>query len=236
MKNLLIVCCLHGNERYGFEVSRSQSFFPFVFANKKAYIENKRFINTDLNRSFPGKPNGNHEERLANYLMKKLKSFYYVLDLHSSSNTCPIFGIITKPNKEKIEFAKQLGLKRLVIMPESFASGKALIDFVPCGISIEVGPHDRRENLREANELIKNIIESKTNNNNDLEIFEVFGTIKKSKENILINNFDSIKKGDILAKDNSGNQIAESDFTAVLVNEEAYKDVLCLACKKRDEV
>ncbi len=230
MKNILIVCCLHGNERYGFEVSRNQSFFPFFLANKKAFIENKRFIDSDLNRCFPGNINGNCEERLAYNLLKKIKKFYYIIDLHSSSNNCPMFGIITKPNNEKIEFAKQLGLKKLIIMPEFFASGKALIDFVDCGISIEVGPHNRPENIGEANQLIKNIIENKSNN--DIEIFEVFDSIKKSKENILINNFDNIKKGDIIASDILGNQIAEYDFTAVLVGEDAYQGILCLACKK----
>lgn len=231
MKNLAIVCCLHGNERYGFEVSKNQSFFPFFLSNKKAFIENKRFIDTDLNRCFPGKLDGNHEEKLAYNLIKKLKDFYYVIDLHSSSNNCPMFGIITKPNNEKIEFAKTLGLKKLVVMPEFFASGKALIDFVDCGISIEVGPHNRKENVKEASLLIKNVIENKINNNL-IEIFEVFDIIKKSKDNVLINNFDNVAKGQIIAGDISGNQISEYDFTAVLVDEEAYKDVLCLACKK----
>ncbi len=230
MKNILIVCCLHGNERYGLEVSKNQSFFPFFLANKKAFIENKRFIDCDLNRCFPGKINGNHEEKLAYNLIKKLKKFYYIIDLHSSSSKCPMFGIITKPNNEKIEFAKQLSLKKLVIMPEFFASGKALIDFVDCGISIEVGPHNRKENIKEANQLIKNIAENKINN--DIEIFEVFDTILKFKENILINNFDNVIKGQIIASDISGNQVAEYDFTAVLVAEKSYENILCLACKK----
>ncbi len=230
MKNLAIVCCLHGNERYGFEVGKNQSFFPFFISNKKAFIKNKRFIDADLNRCFPGKKDGNYEEKTAYNLMKKLKNFYYIVDLHSSSNKCPMFGIITKPNPEKIEFAKQLGLKRLVIMPEFFASGKALIDFVDCGISIEVGPHNRKENTTEAEQLIKNIIENRIVN--DMEIFEVFNIIKKSKENILINNFENIAKGRVIARDISGVQLAEYDFTAVLVGEDAYKNILSLACKK----
>jgi succinylglutamate desuccinylase len=230
MKNLAIVCCLHGNERYGLKVSKNQSFFPFFLSNKKSFIQNKRFIDADLNRCFPGRVNGNYEEKLAYNLIKKLKDFYYIIDFHSSSNNCPMFGIITKPNNEKIEFAKLLGLKKLVIMPKFFASGKALIDFVDCGISIEVGPHNRKENIIEANQLIKNIIENKINE--DIEIFEVFNTIKRFKETILINNFDDITQGQIIANDVSGNQIAEYDFTAVLVGEDAYEDVLCLACRK----
>ncbi len=226
-----IVCCLHGDERYGFEVSKNQSFFPFFLANKKAFIENKRFIDSDLNRSFPGKENGNHEEKLAFELTKKLKSFDYVLDLHSSSNECPIFGVITKPNNEKIEFAKKLGLKKLVIMKESFASGKALIDFVKCGISIEVGPHDRKENVEEAVQLIENFLNDK-NRNENIEIFEVIDVIKKEADCITIKNFEYVKKGDLIAYDENNKQYAEFDFVPILVNENAYEGVLCLACAK----
>ena len=129
-----------------------------------------------------------------------------------------------------IELAKKLGLKRLVIMPDFFASGKALIDFVKCGISIEVGPHEREENINEVLELIKNFAENKTLNEN-IEIFEIFDVINKEEPEITINNFEDIKKGDIIAIGNT-NQIADFDFIPVLVNEEAYEGILCLACRK----
>ena len=65
-----------------------------------------------------------------------------------------------------------------------------------------------------------------------LEIFEVFSVIKKNKQDILINNFENIRKGQIIAKDNLGNQKADFNFTAILVGEKSYSDVLCLACRK----
>ncbi|MBS3094157.1 succinylglutamate desuccinylase/aspartoacylase family protein, partial [Candidatus Pacearchaeota archaeon] len=73
MEKLVIICCLHGNEIYGLEVCKDQSLFPFILANEKALKENKRFIDSDLNRSFPGKADGNYEERRAFELTKKLK-------------------------------------------------------------------------------------------------------------------------------------------------------------------
>jgi succinylglutamate desuccinylase len=229
---LAIVCCLHGTEPYGLEVvNRLPVFFPFFIGNEKALKENKRFIDTDLNRSFPGKENGNHEEKIAYELVSKLNSFDYIIDLHSSSNNSPIFGIITKPNCQKIDFAKQLGLSKLVIMKDSFASGKALIDFVKCGISIEVGPHKRERNVNEALELIYNFINKKTRNE-DLEIFEVFDIIKKEADSIKIRNFEFVKKGEIIAKSEDKEQIALFDFIPILVGEDSYNEILCLAAKK----
>jgi tryptophanyl-tRNA synthetase len=233
MENLVLICCLHGDERYGLKVSKSQSLFPFVLANEKAFEENKRFIDSDLNRSFPGNTEGNYEERRAVELLKKIKDFEYVLDLHSSSNSCPLFGIITKPNKEKIDFAKKLGLKRLVIMSPSFVSGKSLIDFAKCGISLEIGPHGRKENINEVLELINHFAENK-NFSESLEIFEIFALIKKQAKNILITNFKEVKQGEIISEDETGKQLAEYDFIPVIVGEEAYGDTLCLAARKLD--
>ena len=228
---IAIICCLHGNEKYGLEVvERLPSSISFFIGNKKALVENKRFIDEDMNRIFPGKAQGNYEEKQAFELLGRLKEFDYVIDLHSTSENCLLFGIITNPNKEKIEFAKKLGLKRLVIMPESFASGKALIDFVKCGISLEIGPHDRKENILEVKDLVINLVDNR-NISGKREIFEVFEVIKKEQKNILIKNFEEVKKGQIIAKGDES-QIAEFDFTAVLVGEEAYEDILCLACKK----
>jgi tryptophanyl-tRNA synthetase len=227
MEKLILVCCLHGNERYGLSVCESQSLFPFVLANEKALKENKRFIDSDLNRVFPGNEEGNYEERRAAEILEKIKDFDYVLDLHSSSNRCPLFGIITKPNKEKIEFAKKLGLKKLIIMPESFASGKALIDFVKYGLSIEIGPHENLDNKKQVSALIENFAENKSYNE-DIEVFEIFEIIRDKADEILIENFKEVKKGEKISE----NQIAEFDFVPVLVGEEAYKGTLCLAARR----
>jgi len=194
-----VVCCLHGNEPYGLEVANKlTSSFSFFIGNKIALERKVRFIEADMNRCFPGKINGNYEEVMASKLVKKLKEYEYVIDLHSSSNHCPLFGIITKPNKEKLNFAKRLGLKRLVIMPEFFASGKALIDFVRCGISLEVGPHERKENVKEVLKAIDNFFNNKKNEN--VKIFEVFDIIKKGYSEVLIKNFDEVKAGQVISK------------------------------------
>jgi len=226
-----VVCCLHGNEPYGLEVANKlTSSFSFFIGNKIALERKVRFIEADMNRCFPGKINGNYEEVMASKLVKKLKEYEYVIDLHSSSNHCPLFGIITKPNKEKLNFAKRLGLKRLVIMPEFFASGKALIDFVRCGISLEVGPHERKENVKEVLKAIDNFFNNKKNEN--VKIFEVFDIIKKGYSEVLIKNFDEVKAGQVISKNGKCRQVSKLYFTAVLVDEEAYGDILCLACRK----
>lgn len=227
---LCVVSCLHGTEPYGLEVIKGlPASVPFVIGNPAALKRNVRFIETDLNRCFPGNPRGTYEERRAVELLEILKPFSHVIDVHSSSNVCPLFGIITQPNSEKITFAQKLGLKKLVIMPPFFASGKALIDYVPCGISLEIGPHHRKENVEEVLACIHQLLEGK-----ELsvpEIFEVVGALKREAQEVLIENFQEVRKGELIARGEGKEQHAERDFIAVLVNEEAYGDVLCLMCQ-----
>jgi len=230
MNELLVVACVHGNEIYGLEVLKKFSGVDSFVGNPKAVEKKVRFIDSDLNRVFPGKKDGNYEEKLALEINKKLVNYDYVVDLHSSSSKCPLFGIITKPMKEKIEFAKKLGLKKVVVMSENYASGKALIDFCKCGISLEIGPHEDKTIIDEVSEKIENFISDKSMS--EPEIFEVFDVIKQEHKNIKINNFEFVNKGQILSEDSFGKQIAEEDFIAVLVSEKAYNNVLCLAGRK----
>ncbi|MEK6859616.1 MAG: hypothetical protein AABX54_02265 [Nanoarchaeota archaeon] len=44
--------------------------------------------------------------------------------------------------------------------------------------------------------------------------------------------FEHVKKGDIIARSGNKEQRAMFDFIPVLVNEDAYEGVLCLACKR----
>lgn len=235
MKNkIAVIACIHGNEPYGLEVCKKlPASCSFFIANEKAIKKNKRFLDVDLNRCFPGKINGNNEERIAYELVQKLKNFDYVIDLHSTPHSCPLFGIITKPNNEKIKFAKLLGLKKLVIMNPLYASGRALIDFVKCGISLEVGPHDRIENSYEVLTAINSLLKKRNSKESEFEMYKVFSIIKGKILKILIKNFQKIKKGQPIAiKTDNSILTAPFDFIAILVGKKSYNDVLCLACKK----
>ncbi len=224
-KTIAIVACIHGNERYGlsFKIKRGLNV-PVFIGNPKALKKNVRFINKDLNRVFPGKKNGCYEERRATKLLKKLRSFDIVIDLHSSSNTVPLFGIITKPTTKKINLAIAMGLKKLVIMPEKFSEGKSLIDNVDCGISLEVGPHKRKKNFKEVFNLIINL--SKNVFNKKMKIYKVFDVLEGNKNyGLLIENFKEVKKGQRILKREK--LFSKFDFIPILVGEEAYEKILC---------
>ncbi|MFH1455735.1 MAG: succinylglutamate desuccinylase/aspartoacylase family protein [archaeon] len=138
-----IVSCVHGNETLGKEVvdrmvSFNQGNLFFIFANKKAFTQQKRFVDKDLNRCFPGKKFGCHEEMLAYDLMFKLKQDF-VIDIHSTTAKTESFVIITKINDKVKKLVRCIPLEKVVFMEPQIANGKALIDHVNCGVAIEFG-------------------------------------------------------------------------------------------------
>ncbi len=168
-----VVGCLHGDEHYGKKVlNRLQKNRKYkqnaiaLFANKKAYDKNKRFIDQDLNRSFPGNRNGNYEERLAMRILKKIKDCAFVIDLHSSSTETPPFIILSKVTKQHLEFIRHIPIENVVIMHKKMASGHSLIDYCKCGVSLEMGRHND-----------KNLPEKAYRS-----LIKIFGSLQKSNE------------------------------------------------------
>lgn len=109
-KEILIAVTTHGNERIGIEVvenlveQKLDRFFDFLIANPKALKKNTRFIDSDLNRSYPGNEKSDkYEERLAAKNIKIAKRYKYVIDLHEAKLGTKNFIIIPR-NKLDINF------------------------------------------------------------------------------------------------------------------------------------
>lgn len=91
LKKLLFVGCTHGDEQIGKFVFDTfpyceNAFFEWksLIANPKAMYLNQRFVDQDLNRSFPGKAGGNYEENRARELGKVFPEYDLVIDFHQT--------------------------------------------------------------------------------------------------------------------------------------------------------
>jgi len=234
MKKIAIITCLHGDEGALLEVAKKfRDRAKIIVGNPEGLKQNKRFIEADLNRVFPGNKNGTkYEERRAAEILEEIKGYDQVIDLHSSSSNVELFGILTKPNNKNLALAKSLGLKKVVVMSEELAHGKSLLDYHDNSISLEVGPHSQTESMAEVDKSLKGFFNGEQTNDTELERFTVFKLIKCEEQITgLINNFEEVKKGQLIAKGNK-EYYAEFDFFPVLVGEKAYKGIICLAAKK----
>jgi len=224
-----IVACLHGNELLGKKIiDRLNKIIPltgqliFILANEEAMNIGKRFVSQDLNRSFPGNKNGNHEERLAVKLLSELSVCDFIIDLHSTIAKTDSFVIFTKRGKKIKEFVNSIPIAKVVFLESKINKNNSLINNASCGVSVEF---NRNTNFIKAAGMIGSVLinlgvlEGKKEKVAK-EFYSAYGVIeKKGTDRLRLKNF----KKTILNKE---------IFYPVLFGEKEYKDIVCIKTKQ----
>jgi len=142
---LTIVACVHGDETFGLTVidhfKNHLDQFPglqLVIANEEAVAQKKRFIDTDLNRSFAVEFPITHEERLAVELLDAVRSSEFVLDIHNTTSDIFITPIVTVMN-DITKRVINLCPSREVAFIQKPLSDRSFIGQLDGGVSLEFG-------------------------------------------------------------------------------------------------
>lgn len=146
-KKLLIICATHGNERIGLEAAEElkkkglTDCFDMVIANQEALTKNMRFVDCDLNRSYPGKRESNlYEKRRAAEILGISREYEYVIDMHEASSGMSDFIIIAK-NKLPDSFPVNLvDIDTMLLWPEPKGP---LCEVIENAIELEFGVKNR---------------------------------------------------------------------------------------------
>lgn len=250
-KIILVIGCLHGHELIGKRVieelrrlSISGGTLITVIANTRAIKAGKRFIDQDLNRSFPGSPQGNYEERLASALMPLLNKADVVIDIHSTTVGLTSSIILTKVNKSIRELLLTFNPKRVIVM-EKKVGKTALTGHCRTGLSFEYGADKSERAYKETLKDIVSILDGygvstgkkKTSLriSPQTEYFESVGSLVRPAGFRLkktIKNFALVKKGEVVAQKGSETQKALHDFYPFLFREKSYKEIWGFMAKK----
>lgn len=249
---VLLNVCTHGNERIGLRVAKyfqktkiKKGIFVIHIANEKAMKKNKRFIDVDLNRVFPGKKKGNYEERLAYKLTPFIRSFDFVIDIHSTKTKTLSTIIITKRNKKTDSLLRAIAPRRVVHM--KIAGPTALISHARCGIAFEYG-NDRNSRtfsttvagvkraLAHAGLISEN--SRKPSRKKNLDFYEVYDSFLKEEGFVglkRIKNFHLLKKGETvgLHKKNKKVIVAPHSFYPVLFGNNSYTSIFGFMAQKK---
>ena len=162
------VACQHGDEPIGklvidklLKEKIEQGSMSLIIANPKALAKNKRYLEKDLNRSYPGKQNGKLEERIAFALYKRLKDFDYVFDIHAAKVDCGNLIIVTELNNKKREMISLLPIKKILHITDKVYGKSSLISYCN-GIGLEYGGSDKsgknyKQALKHARIILKNL-------------------------------------------------------------------------------
>jgi predicted deacylase len=166
--SLAIFGAIHGNEPAGSiaiqniydrlvsdDLVLKRGHVTFVpIANPKAYAENKRFIEEDLNRVFRDTENPQtYEQELANKLGNYIKESEVFLDIHTTSAPGPTCVFIDFPTPENTAFAEAMGMEYAITgWPSVYAHNPNGLDSYDTtryayeqgkiGIIIECGQHE----------------------------------------------------------------------------------------------
>lgn len=250
MKKILIVGSTHGHEKIGQYVTEklkgilpANSGVEFIVGNPKASDQNIPFIESDLNRIFPGKVDGTYEERRAYKLGPKILEADLVIDIHSTNTTdySPnSMLIVTKLDDQTKKIIDIINPPKVLVM--KYKNDKALISQAKIGIAFEYGKDSSQEvlaatthdiiNLLVSYKIINKNVFNKPNLNIETEIFEVYDAFEKTFEGKLtyeskIENFKLIRIGEIVGTTDSGVRIfAPEDFYPIMFGENRYTTIL----------
>lgn len=143
MYKFLVIGGLHGNEPLGLEVYRKLEklrlpYIDVLYGNKKAIRANKRFIEQDLNRVFPGNVTS-YEGRRAKQIMNTCKKYDFVIDFHNTNCPNNNSGFVGGSEwKKAANLASFLKLKKLIV-----ADYDCINKYVRNCLSVEISLEDK---------------------------------------------------------------------------------------------
>lgn len=247
-QKIILTIGTHGDEKIGLKVVEALSKFPIIkgelivhIGNEKAFNINKRFIDQDLNRAFPGKKDGNYEERRAYELLPLIKSADIVIDIHSTTSELKDAVIVTQLNKKTQEYIDIISPKYALIMKAT--KKNALISYAKVGIAFEYGKDNDPNAIRKVVLGIRRLLAyiemidsfGKNRKTPNSIFFTVNKVIPKNKNALLnknIKNYKLVEKGQVYATVDGKKIIAKNNFYPILFGQNNYDDIFGFAAKK----
>lgn len=246
---LAIMACLHGDEIAGKKVIEhlkkielKKGAISLFIGNSEAITKKKRFIEKDLNRSFPGKKNGVLEEKIAYALRPRLGHFDFVVDLHTTNSKMDSLAIVTKLNKKHKDLLKKIPINKVALIGKKVFGGNDMISYCKVGVSLEYGPDKSGRNYKKILKDIKtilsnlNFIEGKKKVIFKKSLYEVSGVYQvmdKFEQSNKLKDFRLIHKGQAIGQINSVSIKSDSSFYPLFLGKGRYPKTLALISSKK---
>lgn len=239
-----IVGSIHGDEPAGkkaienFIESQKEFKKPvkFIIANEKALEAGERFLDADLNRSFPGDAESDkHEERLAARIMEEVEGTK-ILDIHTTHSYPHPFATFSNLNDETRELLQSAGVKNAVYFPESSGTLNEHFD----GVVVEAGHQGTSQAVRNAQGVIRNFLAAEEVIKGDYErtdpvVYRYEDTVEGDWD-FKAENFKKVEKGEVYAVKDGEELVAEKDFYPVLMSTNGYDGQLGFRAQREEKL
>lgn len=225
----------HIVERLANELKREDinGTIQLIVANERALEINERFVETDLNRAFPGDPESNlYEEALAARLEDLIEGAEAVLALHSSHSAPPPFAIYSRLTDSVRRSVT--GMPVEYVMDASTLRGSTLDSTVPDVVSLETGRQGSDNAVEFGYEATLAFLRAHGALTDKPPTFSETIIIKGHEEvpkgggkpEVFYRNFEEIPKGEIFARDDVyTHRVEEAGIVPVLASEHGYEDI-----------
>lgn len=238
----VIVGSVHGDEPCGKEAIKRfiesnyelKKPVKFIVANEEALEQNVRFLDTDLNRSFPGDSlSDNHEKRLAAKIMKEIEG-KKVLDIHTTRSYPEPFATFTEINSTNRQLLRSSGVENAVLFPEESGTLHEQTD----GIVVEAGYQGTEQAVENAHNLMINFLASEgvidaDFMRSDPDIYEYYETVEGDWR-FVAENFRKVKKGETFGERENDTLEAVEEFYPILMSTDGYEGQLGFKARKID--
>jgi predicted deacylase len=237
----VVIGSIHGDEPCGMQaVERLLSEDPdvekpvaLVVANEEALAAGERYLEEDLNRAFPGNPEGDtHESRLAATIDEQFGD-YTALSLHSTQSYGKPFAIVDRVTDYARHVCPRLGVEAVV--DAGTETDGRLFESIPQTIEVECGYQGSDTAAANATRVARAFLravgvlpESERPPADGLPLFRLRDPIPKaaaSKYEVYADNFTEVPAGTPFAAADGVDVVAEEGFYPVLLSPEGYEHV-----------
>jgi len=211
-----------------------------VIANERAIEAGERYVDTDLNRSFPGDPAADaYENQLAAELSELLQDCS-ILSLHSTQSYDDLFAIVNGMGEFEREICPRLSVDA-VVDAGSFDRGRIFAS-LPRTIEVECGFQGSEEAAENAYRVAREFLgatgalpgaarEPQT----DLPLYRLHRQVPKEparEYEVYATNFEHVPAGEVFAAMGDETMVAEEGFYPVLMSPYGYEDVFGYAAER----
>ena len=236
---IAIVGAIHGDEPCGSRAIERLVQEPpavdrpvkLIVANERALRRNLRYIDTDLNRAFPGDPHAQaHEAGLAHSLLAELEGTT-VLSLHSTQSYAGAFALCGRREPSLDSTIPYLSVDALV-ETRGFSDGR-LIDHEQV-IEVECGLQGSDQAAENAMGLCREFLTAtgalprETPVSREVPVYGLEREISKpagTHHRVLAENFERVARGERFAAVDGTAITAEQAFYPILMSANGYEDV-----------
>ncbi|WP_254862934.1 succinylglutamate desuccinylase/aspartoacylase domain-containing protein [Halovivax gelatinilyticus] len=247
--SVALVGGIHGDEPCGVNAidrlleTRPEVIEPvkFVVANELAIEQSVRYVEEDLNRAFPGDPDGStHESRLAARLAAELEGCY-VCSMHSTQSHASPFAVVDGLTGTAKTIGPQLPVSSLVetgpLAQGRLFTGAETIE-VECGLQGTETATENAYTLARAFLTATGVLPGETSRR-PLPVFRLNEMIAKKpadRYELFVDNFERVEPGQPFAAADGTVQTASEAFYPVLMSPNGYENVFGYAARRIDVI